>query len=359
MKKEILFINQSQFGYHIDYLNYCKFLKDDFSISYICWDYQRKRIEEENVNIIYISRNGNILKRNTRFIFAILRHLNDKVYFFIFINYFRGASLISLFSKKKQNLHIDLRSGSVSANPYVRYLYNSIVRFECQFYNSSSIISEGLKNMLKFNKNACILPLGASPVNLIKNCNHRVHLLYIGTFTNRRIEDTIIGLNVFLEDNPKADIHYTIIGNGWYNEIENLKALVNELGLNKFIDLPGYISNVELSSFFEITNVGVSYVPITPYYEYQPPTKTFEYLMAGMPIIATNTYENRQVVNIENGVLITDTPKNFANGIKTIYQNIDQYSSQKIRKSVEQYDWEIIVRTIKEKIIKNNQIEIF
>jgi len=93
-------------------------------------------------------------------------------------------------------------------------------------------------------------------------------------------------------------------------------------------------------------NVGVSYVPITPYFDVQPPTKTFEYLLAGMPVIATRTKENEKVINEYNGVLIDDTPEDFRNGLALLYERIsaNKFTSSRIIESSESYTWERIVR---------------
>lgn len=44
------------------------------------------------------------------------------------------------------------------------------------------------------------------------------------------------------------------------------------------------------------------YVPITDYYEYQPPTKTFEYVLSGLLCLATATSSNKEVITEEKVV---------------------------------------------------------
>jgi glycosyltransferase involved in cell wall biosynthesis len=272
-------------------------------------------------------------------------------YHCIFINYFIGCFIIPFIYRRKYRIHLNIVSGSVSPKSVNRNLCNFLIGFESYFFNSVCIISEGLQNLLKVSRKAYILPLGANPVYVNRQNKYRIHLLYVGTLTYRRLEDTIEGLKLFLERLPQADIHYTIIGNGWHNEEKNLLKSINQLELQKHIELTGYIPNNELISFYEKANVGVSYIPITPYYEYQPATKTFEYLMAGMPVIATKTYENKQVVNQLNGVLISDDAKSFADGIAHIYNCVSSFNENEIRQSVEKYEWVKIVQTMKETIL--------
>lgn len=351
MKRKFLLVGQEQFGYHISSVQYCKYLKAEFDIIFLCWDYGRNKIFDDDVEIRYISRDGNIIQRNIRFINAIFKMINEQSFHHIFINYFRGCSIIPFIYRRKYRIHLNIVSGNVSPKSFNRNLYNFLISFESYFFNSVFIISDGLKKLLKVSQKAHILPLGADPIYVNRKSKYKIHLLYVGTLTSRKIEDTIEGMKLFLERLPQADIHYTIIGNGWHKEEENLLKIVNQLQLHEYIELTGYVPNNELQPYYEKANVGVSYIPITPYYEFQPPTKTFEYLMAGMPVIGTNTHENSKVINQINGVLIQDTPESFTNGIEKIYNNMDTFIIDDIKKSVANYEWSQIIQTMKVTIL--------
>jgi glycosyltransferase involved in cell wall biosynthesis len=348
MKKKLLIVNQEQFGYQIDYFQYCKYLKYEFDITYLCWDYGWERQNEEFIEIIYVSRIGNIFRRNVRFIIAILRKIRKKSFYFTFIQYFRGCSIIPLIYNRKHVIHLDIRTGSVSLSSKINFINNLILRFESSFFKSLSIISGGLQRFLKITPKAYILPLGANALFIDRQLDHKLSLLYVGTISNRRIEDTIVGLSLFLRKHPDADIHYTIIGRGWGNDMEQLMDKISKFGMKKNVDLEGYVQHNALRPYFEKANVGVTYIPITPYFEYQPATKTFEYLMAGMPVIATGTFENKQIVNKQNGVIIADDPLSFANSIELLYDRIGDFDDSLIRESVIEYKWETIVSKLKD-----------
>ena len=53
--KSLIFINNEQFGYHTDTLKYVQYLKNKYRITYICQDYGKNIISEDNVKVIYIS----------------------------------------------------------------------------------------------------------------------------------------------------------------------------------------------------------------------------------------------------------------------------------------------------------------
>ena len=93
---------------------------------------------------------------------------------------------------------------------------------------------------------------------------------------------------------------------------------------------------------YEESNIGVSYVPITSYYNYQPVTKTFEYLMSGLPVIATATYENKLIINQSNGILIEDNPKSFCEGLIQMHQLLHNYDDISIKQEMKEYQWKNI-----------------
>jgi glycosyltransferase involved in cell wall biosynthesis len=350
--KKLLFINQIQFGYHIDYLKYCKYLKSDFYITYLCWDYNWDKVSEDNIEIIYVSRSGNILSRNVRFIHEIIKLIRKELYHVIFVNYFRGCSIIPLLFNKRSIIHLDIRTGSVSRNDLSRSLYNILLSTESKFFRSVSIISSGLQKLLKITSRAYILPLGADPLIIDHKPEHKLSLLYIGTFNNRHLEETIDGVGLFLQKHQNFDLSYIIIGSGWGNESNQITNKIKMNGLADKVILKGYILQKDLVEYFEKSNLGVSYIPITPWFDFQPSTKTFEYLMAGIPVIATGTFENKKVVNETNGFIIDDNPVSFSECLEIFANKIDSFDEQLIRNSVEDYKWETIVLNLKDFINK-------
>ncbi|HTD92749.1 MAG TPA: hypothetical protein VK644_03010, partial [Chitinophagaceae bacterium] len=101
MKKRLLILSYTQFGYLTDTLKYCEYIRDEYDITYLGWDYGLPKIEMDGVRIEYISREGNILKRNLTLLRAFNRQLNNQ-YDLVFANYFRGACLIRLLNPGKK-----------------------------------------------------------------------------------------------------------------------------------------------------------------------------------------------------------------------------------------------------------------
>jgi glycosyltransferase involved in cell wall biosynthesis len=337
--KKILIVSQIQFGYLIDYYQYSIHLNQHYNITYLCWDYNKVQLELDGVEIIYISRNGNLFLRNLRFIKEIIHHLNSNIFDIVLINYFMGCFVLPFFNKKKAKLILDIRTAAVFPSAIKRWVSDSILWFECFFYQNISIISEGVRKRLKLPKKTMILPLGANEICVERKKIEGIHLLYVGTLSNRNIHDTIIGLKKFKLNYPEIITRYTIIGKGSTYFESLIKESVTQNELSEIVLIKGYIPTDKLEPFFKDANIGVAYVPMTKYYHNQPPTKTFEYLMSGIPVIATKTLGNSDIINEKNGVLINDNPEDFYLGIVKIMENQTFFNEDEIRKTVENNEW--------------------
>lgn len=346
MKKKLIIINSQQFGYHIDTYYYCKYLKKFFDITYICWDHGFQKIDMENIKSVYISRKANLVARSIRFIRSILKETNysSKDKLIILIKYFQIVSFLMRILKPSHLFILDIRTGKIAPQKIKRIFCNILLKFEAIFFKNITVISESLAKKLKLNHKAHILPLGSNIIPKSIKTFEELNLLYVGTLYIRCIDDTINGFKKFYDEfNCKIKMSYTIIGSGDNREEETLKELVDKHHLSDIINIIGQIPHDQLEHYFDSHNIGVSYIPVTDYFDVQPSTKTFEYLLSGMPVIATATSENKKIVSSELGVLIMDSERGFYDGLKDIYKNKDSYNSQKIINSQKEYIWENII----------------
>lgn len=342
MSQELLILNKTPFGYHIDTYKYCQYLNDRFNITYLCMDQNKEKIESfENVKVIYTTSNLPFVFRGAfYFVFCILYTLsfNGK----IFIKYFRKADLIKriLFWKK---MILDIRTLSVSQIEIDRIKYDAELIKTCKYFDHISVISNELRKKMGVNiSKSSILPLGADIISNKNKGFDKIKLLYVGILSGRKIEDTIKGFSLFCERYPDNDFTYDIIGNGYNNEIEDISKLIENKRLSNRINLHGYIVHNKLNTFFDKCNIGISYIPITEYYNNQPPTKTYEYILSGLYTIATATNSNREIINNTNGILIKDNPVSFSQALEFIYINRN-FNSVKIRDTLKEHTWENIV----------------
>jgi Glycosyl transferases group 1 len=343
--QSLFILNPSQFGYHSDTYYYCKYLQNDFKITYLCWDYNHPKIDIENVNVVYISRTGKKIIRYWKFIQGAIKYIEKNKPDIVFIKYFRLSSLVKLLTSHKLQFVLDIRTAGVHSSYFKRLFYNSFIYLDQLFFNSITIISEGLIKKLALKKNKCtIIPLGAEIISNTEKNFTNLNLLYIGTLSNRKLEITVEGIAVFLKQN-EVEIYYDLVGSGDSYSLRKIKLAIEKYGLKKIVRLHGRIPHNELKDYLDNSSIGVSFIPLTDYYQHQPPTKTYEYLLSGLAVIATDTFENRRIITTKNGILINDDAMSFARSLKQLKENSNKFNSFEIRNTNLQLTWENIILT--------------
>jgi glycosyltransferase involved in cell wall biosynthesis len=344
-KSRLLFIYPNQFGYHTDTFKYCEHLQDRYEITYICFDQGFEKLGNTEVNVIYCNYNIGKIKRLILF-FKRAISISHKIDFeVIFTVQFKYSFIIGLFARSNLKI-LDFRTGDLSLNRFKRKVKNLFLRFDSLFFDKVSVISEGLREILNLSaKNTLILPLGADVMSLREHNYGRFDLLYVGVLKIRNIHQTIEGIGLFLNSYPdfRSKVSYTIIGFGQNTDIAKILRTIDEWGLNGIVEYLGRKKITDLHLYFDRCNIGVSYIPIVPYYEHQPATKTFEYILSGLFTIATDTYENRQVINESNGILCKDTPEAFAESLDKLFHMRNEIEERKVRDSLLDYRWKEIV----------------
>jgi len=350
--KELLIINKYQFGYHTTYYKYCEYLRNDFKITFICFDVGLKKLEMHGVEIKYISHKGPTFLRGLRYIINVLLLIN-KFKGEIFVHHFDHCSILKKIYPKRKMI-LDFRSQSIHPIPHIRKRANQKMRRDALSFDFTTIITEGVRNCLNLVENkTAILPIGSDVISKTDKVFDYLRLVYVGSLDGRNIEDTINGVFLFKKNNPNIKITYNIIGDG--SSLIKLKNLVRKLNLGEVIFLHGRIPHFEIEPYFASANIGVSYIPMTDHYDIQPPTKTYEYILSGIPCIATNTSENKKLINNTNGVLCNDSSTDFANAIYETYNNLENFNSNDIRLTLKDSTWEKIVKNYLKPILLNNE----
>lgn len=346
--KKLLIIQLDQFGYLTDTLKWCEHLNDSCQIEIVCYDSKNKRIHLPNVAVKYVQLSSNRIFHALNF---FITAISTALFFSgkIIVVAFPHCDWIKRFLFWKR-LHLDIRTVSVSRNETERNAYDKQLHEYGLLYDSVTVISEGVKNRLLLSE-ALILPLGADVISTKGKDYSCMSILYIGTLKGREIHKTIEGCYNFLKTHPDIKFSYDIIGdaleeNGKKKLSDKYRELVKSLGIESYVNIHGAKPYNELQPYIDNANYGVSFVPITPWYDVQPPTKTFEYAMSGLYVIATGTICNKEVIFDNNGIIIDDTPEDFMRALETIYSNWKNYDEFQIRTSLTMYNWKYIVNSI-------------
>jgi len=340
--KKVLIITHNQFGYQVSSYQYAIYLGKFYNVKYLCFDYGRKRIEEDNIDIVYVSKHGNKLKQYFRFMKKIKDESKNKPDIII-LKYFPFCFLINRFFNTK--IILDIRTGSVSNSELKNLVFNKLICLESKLFRYIIILSERLRKYLNIkNQNCFIVPLGADVISKIDKSFAEFRLLYVGTLRNRNIHKTIYAFNNLMnKDIDINKISYSIIGFGSDDDIKKIKQTIIHFKIQDKVKFLGLVPYNELSPFFDSHNIGICYIPVTKYYNFQPSTKTYEFLLSGMPVLATRTFENCRIINDINGILVKDDIENITQGLYELYLKRNQFNSKEIRNTVKGYTWSNIM----------------
>jgi len=355
-KRNILFFIPDQFGYSAGYHYYCKYLVEHgYKVTVICLDTGREKIKvHNNISIHYIVYNNKLLYR-----YRMLKCLRQKSngHEIIILKYMIGISMCLLLLNRRKVI-LDIRTGSINKNKVKRYIENSILKIESRVFKNKMTISKMLAKKLKLvDRNMIYLPLGADELAFSKKEYYNaMHLMYIGTFRGRNLYQCVEGLGMFYKEyHDKIDITFDMIGEGTKEEEAKIQKYISKYKLTDIVKLRGKLNHEKARVYFESCNYGISYVPQKEYYELQPPTKIYEYLMSGLVCIATNTTSNREIVERCNGVLHCDNAKAFKNALIAAFDNRSEYDTTIIKASASNNSWKRIVEDILIKRIEKIQ----
>lgn len=349
--RKVLIISKFQFGYHTDVTKWSQYLADEYDVLTITYNNNEPKVIIDGVKNIYCNDSGPRTLRGLRFIIKC----------FINLLFFRGIVIVCCFPGCHilkwllpwKRMILDIRTLSVYPSIEARIQEDAKISRAVRYFDNITAISEGVAVNLNTHKDVKIIPLGADVISKQSKDYSVLRLLYIGTFNNRNIDQTILGFKKALELLPcSCDIHYDIVGNGANNELDAFRKLVADLKLEDKISLHGYVPQHKLKPFLDHCNIGVSYIPITPYFDNQPPTKTYEYALSGLYGIATKTSANKRIICEDNGILIENTAYDFSRAILEIYRSRSSINEQLIRKSLQEYEWEKIINNILKPYLK-------
>ena len=342
MKKILIVNNYEQFGYHIDTFKYAEHLNNKLAFTFFSWYYGLEKRSIKNVKVEYRKYKPLFFSK----LFTVFKFLFNarKDHDLFFLRYFPLVSAVLLFLPNESTI-LDIRTTHTSKNILRREIYNFLLKLEAKLFKRITVISEGVAKKLSLSHKAySVLPLGADIISNTKKEFNEMRLLYVGTFNNRRIYATVEGFAKFYHEYKNViNMSYTIIGDGKAKEKDKILRSIEQNNLTNIVKYEGFVNHDKLKKYFDSCNIGVSYVPINEIFNYQPPTKTYEYLLSGMIILATDTYENRIIVDSTNGQLIKDSVSEFYLGLQQIYNNLGSFSSVSIRSNTSEFLWPNII----------------
>jgi glycosyltransferase involved in cell wall biosynthesis len=351
---KILLVTTNQFGYLVDYHRYYTYLKrKGHEVKFVCSDYKKERIEGNNPDIYYMPREKNKVKKHFRFMKAIVdadkKHNFDR----IMIHVFPLVSLLSLFIKREK-IYLDIRTVSIHRKQYKRTFFDFLIRIASLVYKHTSSITDVAAKQIGIRQYK-LLPLGGAYFGNQQNGtpeNDKYKhifdsgdfiIIYVGTLHKRRIIECVQGFHAYMQKHPGTRARFVIIGTSFENELKEINAYIEKHSLQNMVHTLGYIPQTRLSYFFNHSHCGISFMPLTMPFPLQPNTKTYEYLVNGIPVIATATLDNIQMVETSKvpcGVIIQDNPADIERAVGQILENKHLYKKEDIAREFNRFEWD-------------------
>ena len=166
--------------------------------------------------------------------------------------------------------------------------------------------------------------------------------VYQGTFAGRRLEVLLRAFGQVLKRQPDSGL--LMIGSG--DGAASLEKLAGDLGIGDKVRFTGMVPYDEVPRYMKMADAGVSSIPMTEYYDVQTPLKTMEFLACGLPVIATGTKANRDLVKDGyNGLLVKDDEASLAGAMIRLAADgaLREELARNARASVMGLDWKEIV----------------
>ncbi|MDP5030885.1 glycosyltransferase [Paraglaciecola sp.] len=341
MSKEItkiVIVSKEKFG-NTDFREITRIAKrKGIDVEHLCLG--SKVSADKNLKIIDFSNDIFLSLSSYFFSLVVLMYILkniDKNNTFFHIRYHKFCFLFSILQYFGFNIACDVRSGVVASR--FRWFSNLLMSIELRTFGKRSVISKGVAEKILGIKKYYLLPLGSSlkcinPKKL--NYQQPTRLIYIGTLNERKLEDFV---NAIIETNKMRGNIYSLSIFGYGNEVTLAK--INEMiFLEENIEYRGFLDYNDIEVVLSNYDIGIAYIPMIDAFMYQPPTKIFEYLSAGLPVIATKTFENNSLIKDGlNGWLVDDNVESLINLLKN---NLDFINPADCIKSVNGTSWEEI-----------------
>lgn len=301
-----------------------------------------KRISAENIRFSYLARRtiASIIKMNSP----------DIVHIFSYA----GCCLMRLGNNKPNSTKwvYDSRTGhSVKGFPW--YFFRKILQgFEATLFDATFVINKAVTES-KSRGNVFMVPAGVD-LHMFRPAHSRwvlsrygvrdrdIVLVYSGSLNpQRKIENLVYAF--WKASKVVRNLQLILLGTG--GDLNRLRSLVEELAISDKVLFLGYVNYPQMPKFLSAADIAVSYVPLVPAFERQPPQKTIEYLACSLPVIATETWGNRQfIVHERNGLLTKDDSNSLSEAIIRLSRDMHlrENLSQRARLSVKDYDWKTI-----------------
>ena len=162
--------------------------------------------------------------------------------------------------------------------------------------------------------------------------NDPVQLIYVGSVQKDRGRDVMLEAIAAVNQHEKI-AHLTIVGAS-HEQYQYCHTALIKLRITNSVTIHGKVAGYMIPGFMQQADAGLCLWQDLAWYQFNPPTKLFEYLVAGLPVLASNIRTHTQYIEDGfNGIIFEYDSANLARAIQTIWQRREELLQMKTRTS--------------------------
>jgi len=172
---------------------------------------------------------------------------------------------------------------------------------------------------------------------------HPLRLVYVGTVSKPRGRDLMLEA-IRLANREKMVAQLTLVGAN-DEEIAYCRRYAIRLGISDAVRICGRVSGAEIPSIMKDADAGLCLWEDQPWWRFNPPTKLFEYLVSGLPVLASDIRTHTQYISHgRNGLIFRYDSFSLGKAIRHLAKRRRELLDMKTRARVSgnQYLWEKI-----------------
>ncbi len=270
--------------------------------------------------------------------------------------------LLKLFTGKKiiYDVHENIRFQILnkywlkkSIRKWISLVYHFIEKC-CLFFIDFVILAEdsylkyydNLTNVRVVRNYPILKYVAGHSTNFSKEKTNRVSLIYVGCISKLRgVFETIEGIKI-LRENGYPDIQMKMVGTVFPESITlEIDSLLSSHNLMHNIKMVGGVPHDKIYGVISKSLIGVAILHPDPNYLESIPTKLFEYMAVGLPVIVSDFPVWKEIVERNKCGICVDplNPRKLAEAVKSLTEHPEQMEKMSIngKKAVlDKYNWE-------------------
>lgn len=146
-----------------------------------------------------------------------------------------------------------------------------------------------------------------------------LQVIHAGTVKRERGRDVMLEA-LATANAEKPRVHLTLVGAD-AAQIAYCEGKARDLGISPFLTIMGRVNGQEIPALLHSADVGICIWEDRPYWRFNPPTKLFEYLTAGLPVLASNIRTHtRYITDWQNGLIFEYDAQDLARKLIELFE---------------------------------------